>query len=159
MILALEYIWLQSTGSIMMVEVDNEEEAFFEMRRFLEVNKIPSDVTSVNIVEEHEYIGRIIPRHKEVRMSQRGYIPPVCRKYPDPCFGIYYGSDKPRYESLGTLDEYGLTVKMDAFTNKPVIGDDGYPVLVNDYYKEGNKWYAPLYAYLRDLAERKAGVE
>lgn len=158
MIVALEYIWLQSTGGIMMAEVKTEEEAFAEMRRFLEVNQIPSDVTSVNMVEEREYAGRTIPCHKEVRMCQYGYIPPMIREFPDPCFGIYYGADKPQYDRLKSIEEYGLTVKKDYY-GKIKLDEHGYPVLVNDYYDKGNKWYMPMAAYLKDLEKRKAGEE
>ncbi len=159
MIVSLEYVWRQSTGSIIMAEVDTEEEAFAEMRRFLHINNIPSDTTSVEIVEEQEYIGEIIPRHKEVCMRQSGYTPPKCREFPDPCFGIYYGTDKPRRGSLKKdFNEYGLTMKKDYY-GKTVTDDNGHPVLVSDYYENGNKWYTLLLAYILDFEKRKAGKE
>lgn len=158
MIVALEYMWYQHTGSIMMREVNTEEEAFAEMRHFLRVNNIPSNMTGVYIVEEHEYVGRIVAKHKEVRMCQRGCQSPNGKGFPDPCFGIYYGTDKPRYVKLKSLEEYGLTVKKDYFGNVVMDGNN-YPMLVNDYYNDGNKWYTPLLMYLQDLEERKAGGE
>ena len=51
MIVALEHIWRQSTGSITMAEVETEEDAFAEMRRFLAVNNIPSDLSLIHISE------------------------------------------------------------------------------------------------------------
>jgi hypothetical protein len=156
LIVSLEHIWLQSTGGYVMREVSTEEEAFAEMRRFLEVNHIPSDVTTVVMVEEQVRPWATIPRHKEVTMRQRGFIPPIIRSYPNPCFGIYYGTDRPKYSTLGTLEEVGLEVKKDGLGNI-MRDDDGHPVLVSNWYEKGNKWYMPLKIYLDDLAKRKAG--
>lgn len=158
MIVVLEHIWLQSTGGHMMREVETEEEAFAEMRRFLEVNNIPSDVTIVAMIEECERFGEIVPRHKEVSMRQHGFIPPMVKKYANPCFGIYYGEGRPPHEILGRPEDYGLTIKEDSSGNV-VRDENGYPMLVSDWYKDGNKWYMPLLVYLRDLNLRKRGVK
>jgi hypothetical protein len=141
-----------------MKEVSTEEEAFAEMRRFLEVNNIPSDVTVSVMVEERERWLKIVPRHKEIHMCQRGFTPKLVKRYPDPCFSIYYGSDRPEYERLGSLKEHGLKIKRDHLGNV-VKDDEGYPMLVSDWYTMGNKWYIPLWIYLDDLAKREAGEE
>lgn len=155
--MSLEIIWCQSTGSIMIAEVDSEEEAFAEMRRFLKVNKIPSDSTSFSIVAEHEYLGKIIPTYKKVWMFQCGYIVSnSTQKFPNPCFGIYYGNDKPRGGTLKRMEDYDLTIKKDYY-GKTVVDENGLPVLVNDYYPEGNKWYMPIFVYLQNVWESKKG--
>lgn len=153
MIVTLEHMWYQVTGGIMMKEVDTEEEAFAEMRRFLQINNVESDVTAVRIVEEYERFGRIVPKHKEVRMCLCGR-PSFDGKYADPCFGIYYGTDKPKYMRLKTIEEYGLTIKKDYYGN-PVIDQNGYQMLIGDYYEKGNKWYMPLSTYLSHISEQK----
>lgn len=158
MIVSLEYIWCQSTGGFFMKEVQTEEEAFAEMRKFLELNNIPSDVTSVTMIEEGERFGRILPRHKEVRMCQYRHISPYAREYPNPCFGIYYGTDRPEYEKLGSLEECGLKIKRDGLGNV-VKDENGHPVLISDWYSNGNRWYMPLKIYLDDLAKRKEDDE
>lgn len=139
-----------------MKRVATEEEAFAEMRRFLEVNNIPSDVTAVAIVEERERWLKIVPRHKEVYMLQCGYTPKSIQKYPDPCFSIFYDSDRPEYETLCSIEELGLEVKKDYLGNT-VFDENGHPVLISDWYHMGQKWYMPLKAYLEDLAAREAG--
>lgn len=158
MIVSLEHIWCQSTGGFVMKEVSTEEEAFAEMRKFLDLNNIPSDVTVVTMVEEGERFGRPLPRHKEVRMCQCGYIPPRIRDYPDPCFGIYYGTDRPKYEKLGSIEECGLTIEKNGLGDV-VKDENGYPVLISNWYTKGNKWYIPLKIYLDDLEKRKEDDE
>lgn len=140
-----------------MREVATEEEAFAEMRRFLEVNNIPSDVTSVSFFEERQIGGKQIPPHKTVLMQQCGFIPPKIKSYPNPCFGIYYSPHKPLIETVGTFEENGFAIKRDCFGEVVYDEESGYPVLVSDLYKEGNTWYTPLMIYLKDLANRKAG--
>lgn len=156
MIVSLEYIWLQSTGGFLMREVNTEEEAFAEMRRFLAVNNIPSDTTGVHWSDEKRCENLGIPMHKRVVMYQSGYTPSHAQGYPDPCFGIYYGTDRPRYEHLGSYEEYGLSVKINTYTGKPVL-KRGEPVLISDYYSDGCEWYTPLARYLEDLKKRTGG--
>ena len=160
MIVALKYISGQPTGGRMMSEVNTEEEAFAEMRRFLEVNNIPSDTTSSVTVEEHEEGGRTIPSHRAVRMYQSGYIPPYRREYPNPVFAIYYGSDRPRYERLGTPEDCGLYIKKDALTGEPIV-ENGHPVIMQKgrFDDTENKWYIPLLTYINDLEGRRGGDE
>lgn len=158
MIVALEHIWRQSTGSITMAEVETEEDAFAEMRRFLAVNNIPSDTTTVCIVDEHEYLGQIIPRHKEIYMCQRGFIPPMIQEYPNPCFGIYFGADEPRGKKLKHYSEYGIEIKKSNLTGDPVTDSEGHPILIHSgWLNDENKWYMPLYLYLEDLKQRNGG--
>ena len=156
MIVTLEHIWLQHTGSIIMREVATEEEAFAEMRRFLLINSIPSNVTGVKTVEEEEYAGRIIPKHKEVYMPQHGCVKLDGKGFPNPCFGIYDNAYKNVLSELKTSEEYGLSVKKN-YRGEVVLDDNGYPMLVNNYYTEGNKWYTPLRIYLQSIHPKKDG--
>lgn len=118
-----------TTIELLLCEVNTKEEAFAEMRRFLDVNGIRSDCTSVGLKEEHIRIGRLIPRHTEVNMWCDSYIDP----YDEGCkitgviFGLWDDKDRPRYE------------KLDDFKGKP------------------EKWFDCAERYLDDLIARKAG--
>ncbi len=157
MILSLEWAGCQygSTQSVgvLLSEVATEEEAFGEMRRFLQVNNIPSDTTYVKIIEEHKDFSRIIPRHKRVKMYSSRYDSGLeAGRVKDVAFGIYYGTGRPRYEQLGTLEYWGLQEKEDWQTGqlqlryeKRSLGDNS------------GEWYNCVKRYFNDLATRKAG--
>lgn len=145
MILALKYVsdtdaymGYEASGKILLCETENEEEAFAEMRRFLEINHISSNITYVKVVESHEYAGRIVPRHKEVYMSLKG-CPPYNRTENKDikfvAFGVYCDSDCSK-EKLGIPEDWRLCEETDLKTNKT---------------------YICVKRYLDDLTERKAG--
>lgn len=151
MIVSLEYIWEQCTYGILMREVETEQEAFAEMRRFLEVNNISSNATETRWRSQSRCKCLGSPRIKEVIMLQSGV-----NSKPSPCFGIYYGTDRPKYDRLGSYKKYGLTMKMNPITGEPFI-ENGEPILVSSAYPNGCKWYIPLVIYLMDLKERIGG--
>ena len=129
---AAQYLrnYVEASVGTLLCEVNNEEEAFAEMRRFLKVNRISSDVTYVKMIEERE----LKPRHKEVSMCLEGcqlYNRSENKDIRGVTFGIYYGADRPRYKTLGTLDAGVLC--------------------------EEDEWYNCIKHYLNDLAVRKAG--
>lgn len=161
MIVALEYVshthvGYASSANILLREVNTEEEAFAEMRRFLEVNRISSNTTYVEMIESHEYAGRTIPRHKRVGMYLNG-CPPYNRSenkdVQNVTFGIYYGADRPRYETLGTLDDWGLCEEKDWKTGKIKLVRKGHKITEIT----SGEWYNCVKRYLDDLAVRKAG--
>ena len=161
MIVALEYVThtyvnYASSANILLCEVNSEEEAFAEMRRFLEINRISSNTTNVKMVESHEHVGRIVPRHKEVYMSLNGR-PPYDRsknKYIESVtFGIYYGSDRPRYEKLGAIEDWGLCEEKDWKTGEIKLVRKGHRIAEIT----SGEWYNCVKRYIDDLAVRKAG--
>ena len=161
MIVALEYVshtyvGYASSANILLRKVNSEEEAFAEMRRFLEINRISSNTTYVEMVESHEYAGRIVPRHKEVCMSLNG-CPPYNRSenkdIKSVAFGIYYGSDRPRYEKLGTIEDWGLCEEKDWKTGEIKLVRKGHRITEIT----SGEWYNCVKRYIDDLAVRKAG--
>lgn len=105
---------------ILLCEVPDEDTAFAEMRRFLYVNDIRSNITRVKVVEEHEsYPGKIVPAHKEVLMYARGFENDDKDRYrvTDVGFKLYYNS-RPEREQLGTLEDWGLHREFDHKTGK-----------------------------------------
>lgn len=164
MIVALEYVshtyaGYATSANVLLREVECEEEAFAEMRRFLEVNHISSNTTYVEIVESHEYAGRIIPRHKEVYMSLEGW-PPYNRSenkdIKSVAFGIYYGSDRPKYEQLGAPEDWGLCEEKDWQTGRMRLVKDKKHRL-SSVVTDSGEWYNCAKRYFDDLAVRKAG--
>lgn len=129
MILAYE----TALGGIKMCEVEDEAQAFAEMRRFNEVNHVESDETDVYWVEEKEHaITKIkIPRHKKVDMMHG--------------FGIYHDAPPP-YLQLG--DESTWEVRRDVTSS-----DYRY----NPALRKSVCWYDELVAYFKDLETRKGG--
>lgn len=122
-------------GGILLREVNTEEEAYAEMRRFTEVNHISSDVTEIYWVEEKENLHHIrVPRHKKVVMTAG--------------FGIYY-DEPPPYTKLGSRSKWGITSEwFDEF-------NPSYHF--NPTLKRHVCWYDEVAAYLKDLSKRKAG--
>lgn len=163
MIVSLEYVIHTYAGygtsaNLLLREVENEEEAFAEMRRFLEINRISSNTTYVKMVESHEYAGRIVPKHKEVYMSLEG-CPPYNRSenkdIESVAFGIYYGSDRPRHEQLGTIEDWGLCWKKEWPSGEmKLVKDEKH---WSGTYMDSGEWYNCVKRYLDDLAIRKAG--
>ena len=120
-----------TTIELLLCEVSTKEEAFAEMRRFLEVNDIRSDCTSVGVKEEHIRIGRLIPTHTEINMWYDDYIDPHDKGYSitGVIFGLWDDKDRPRYERL------------------------------DDFKDQTEEWFGCAQRYLDDLAARKAGDE
>ena len=118
------------TIELLLCEVSTKENAFAEMRRFLEVNDIHSDCTSVSVKEEHIRIGRLIPTHTEVNMWYDGYIDPHDKGYKitGVIFGLWDDKDRPRYERIDDFDK-------------------------------SEEWLTCVKRYLDDLTARKAGDE
>lgn len=152
LILALEHIGCGDSAysvGVFLKEVADEEEAFYEMRRFLQINDIPSDVTFVKTVKEHEYVGRIIPKHKEVGMDKFGYVEYDTHLVKNPTFGIYYSqtTDYPK-KSLGSLERWTLVEKKDLCDGKMRL-----------YYEKGfnksGEWYNCVRRYLDDVKMRE----
>lgn len=157
MIVALEHTTCGSnaySANILLCEVENEEEAFGEMRRFLQVNNIYSDLTYVKMVEEHEYLGRIIPKHKEVGMYQ-GCSEYDAYKVKAATFGIYYNRH-PEFKQLGIPEDWGLCEERDRQTGEiHLVKDEKHRFR---YFSiESGEWYNCVKRYFNDLATRKAG--
>lgn len=126
-------------GGILLKEVETEEEAFAEMRRYIKVNNIPSNCTEVQWVDVDENRG-IFTRYKKVSMVNTiGH---------GVSFGIYY-EGQPAHLELGSEEKWEIQ------------RDDWPSRNPSYYYKESeNKfvcWYDEVARYLQDLAERKAG--
>lgn len=127
-------------GGLLMREVNTEEEAFAEMRRFLKVNDLSSNFTTVSWAEANEDRG-ILARHKYVCMTN------VLAE--GASFGIYYEGHPTHFE-LGSEEKWGIKREK---------------ILLNRnlayYYKSSASayvcWYDEVTRYFQDLAERKAG--
>lgn len=128
-------------GGLLLREVATEEEAFAEMRRFLEVNNIPSDYTTVKpklVYKDNEFLTS----YKYVGMGSTldGYTV---------AFGIYFEGQPDNLE-LGSEERWH-------------IEREDYPSRMNFSYRykpSENRfvcWYDEVAEYFRDLAERKAG--
>ena len=128
-------------GGLLLREVETEEEAFAEIRRFLEVNKILSVYTEVRWVDPSEsYWSKT--RHKRITMGTRS----------DGCksFGIYY-TGYPDHLELGSEESCG-------------IKREYLPINNHSYYYKSSEnkyvcWYDEVVEYFKDLAKRKAGEE
>lgn len=126
-------------GGLLLREVETEEEAFAEMRRYLEVNEIPSTYTEVEW-KEIDANYEILARHKRVSMC--------CRPSGGVTFGIYYDG-QPKHLELGSEEKWCIKREQYPFKN------------FSYYYKaSANKyvcWYDEVSAYFKDLEARKAG--
>lgn len=69
-------------GGVKLREVNTEQEAFAEMRRYLEINQIASNYTEIVWREEKEHFWGTHQAHKEVSMKNSGGYGAT--------FGIYY---------------------------------------------------------------------
>lgn len=128
-------------GGLLLREVETEEEAFAEMRRYLEVNRIPSVYTEVKWEEVNENYG-ILTRYKHVAMGGK-----TLGDGAD--FGIYY-EGQPTHLELGSEEKWGID--RDKFTLRYEVSHHFKP--------SENKfvcWYDEVSRYFQDLAERKAG--
>lgn len=129
-------------GGILLREVETEFEAFAEMRRFIEINHIGSDVTEVRWVEEKENLHHlIIPKHKKVAMGTKAVF------LKGAGFGIYY-DEEPTYLELGDEAKWGIDRGLFSLSYH-----------FNDTINESVCWYDEVKAYLEDLDKRKAGGE
>lgn len=130
----------EKRGGIFLCEVANEDEAFFEMRRFLEINKINSDYTEVTWKDVNPNYD-ICARHKRVNMC--------CSHGGGASFGIYYEGG-PKYAELGNEDNWGI--KREGL----IAYNDSY------HYKHSTHefvcWYDEVALFLADKAMRKAGA-
>ena len=128
-------------GGLLLREVETEEEAFAEMRRYLEVNNILSNYTEVYWKEVNENYG-ILARHKHIAMGSKPGGGGAD-------FGIYY-EGRPTHLELGSEEKWG-------------IKREQYPSQKNfSYYFKASEnkyvcWYDEVTRYFQDLAERKAG--
>lgn len=124
-------------GGLMLREVETEEDAFAEMRRYLEVNKIPSTYTEITWQEVDEQ-HRITARHKRVTMG--------CDSDESVTFGIYY-EGQPGCLELGSEERWGIDRDKLPLNN------------IHYYYKSSQHkhvcWYDEVVAYFRDLAQRE----
>lgn len=159
MILALENVSCGGgayTTDILLCNVKNEEEAFGEMRRFLQINNIDSDVTYVKMVDEkRDCLGHVIPRHKEVGMY-KGHEEYTAYNVRGVTFGIYAQPNNPRLRELGTLENCGLCKEQDWKTGEVhIVYDEKHRL--STYGIESGEWYNCVQQYLADLARRKAG--
>lgn len=140
--------------NILLCEVQNEEEAFGEMRRFLQINNIDSDVTYVETVEEkQDCLGRIIPKHKEVEMY-KGNSEYTAYDVTAAAFSIY-SQIPPNLHELGTLEDWGLCEKRDWETREIHIEKHR----ISTVGIESGEWYRCVQKYFADLACRKVGDE
>lgn len=136
MILAYEYFLI---GGIFLCEVETEEEAFFEMRRFLEINHIISDETTIKTSKKNNGICDEIT-YKSVTMTySRG---------DEAAFGIYYKGNPSHMElgdesywNIGGVDYLGSSVSHRFSMSK--MGSVC--------------WCDEVAAYLADLKTRKVG--
>ena len=127
-------------GGLLLREVETEQEAFAEMRRFLEVNNIPSNYTEVQWKEVDENYG-ILVRHKHIAMG--------CKPGGGGAdFGIYY-EGQPKHLELGSEEKW--CIKREQYPHKNF----------SYYYKPSENryvcWYDEVAEYFRDLAVRRAG--
>ena len=136
MILAYEYFLM---GGIFLCEVETEEEAFFEMRRFLEVNRILSDRTTVRTAKDKSgESNEIIYKNVEMTFGCGNKV----------TFGIHY-TGRPSRMELGDEASWNLDRSNLA----------SYETL-RRYDAAGDRivcWYDEVAAYLADLKTRKAG--
>lgn len=172
MILAIERVAYSPDLYLQLCEVSSEEEAFAEMRRFLYVNHIFSNITSVELVEGEERWCKFVPRHKEVMMIADEEYENDDEDDDDDDYGdkrhgaifhIYYGSDRPRREKLGSLDEWALQEEIDSKTGKTHLVLDvekwrGAKTETKKAKTISGEWYNYIKRYLRDLEWRRAGV-
>ena len=127
-------------GGVLLCEVETEEEAFFEMRRFLKVNRIISDKTTVKTFYKTDGNDPELMR-KEITMTHGCSDVAV--------FGIYY-KGSPNYGELGDESDWGI--------DRTVLlkGQN-----INYRYCSSKNcfvcWYDEVAAYLADLKTRKAG--
>lgn len=157
MILALERVTESPDLYLLLCEVSSEEEAFAEMRRFLYVNHIFSNLTSVEMVEEGERRFKLVPKHKEVWMVvDKDHKNEFGDKGEGAIFHIYYDSDRPRREVLGSLEEWGLREEFDSKTGNTHLFYD-VKCVGGEIITYSGKWYKYIKRYLEDLAMRKAG--
>ena len=130
-------------GGILLREVNTEEEAFAEMRRYLKVNRISSTYTEVYWQKVNENIG-VLTGHKRVAMARK--------PSGGATFGIYY-EGRPTHLELGSEEKWGIKRP-----TPPFVGFNP------DYYFRGDInenvcWYDEVAAYFDDLEKRKAGGE
>lgn len=137
----VSYEGARTRGGLLLREVETEQEAFAEMRRFLEINNIPSNYTEVQWKEVNENYG-ILARHKHIAMG--------CEPGGGGAdFGIYY-EGQPAHLELGSEEKWG-------------IKREQYPSQKNfSYYFKASEnkyvcWYDEVAKYFQDLAVRKAG--
>lgn len=131
---------------LLLRQVETKEEAFAEMRRFLEVNNIPSDYTSI---WTHKYT--------EVTMGYDGYIDPSDEtiKVIGVTFGLRDDKDRPRHETLGTPEDWGLEEERDWRTGEiRLVEKRSYSMLTDTA-----EWYNCAKRYFDDLRVRKGGDE
>ncbi len=127
-------------GGLLLREVETEQEAFAEMRRYLEVNNIPSNYTEVYWKEADERFG--IVRHKRIVMG-------VTHDFYMPKFGIYY-EGQPKYLEFKP-EEKRCTEK-----EKHPCGN---AICYHSPSFKHQCWYDEVAEYFRDLAKRKEGGE
>lgn len=160
--LSIEGISNYSTGSVLLREVDDMDEVFFEMRRFLKVNHNYSNTTVIQKVDAEDRAGwpnGRCPAHTKVWMGSTLYHYPPAPRSGLFCFGIYYGTDSPRHTLQGTEELYQFEPLLNE-KGEPVR-DEGYdyPLYSSKTYPKGEPifWYWPIKIYHQDLKERMGG--
>jgi hypothetical protein len=121
-------------GGILLKEVDSEEEAFAEMRRYIQINHIRSDYTTVQWKDDKPSTTYgVLPRHKEVFFGEMAL------------FGIYYSPYKPIHSGLDTREHWG-------------VDDEGInrsrSLRYNEEIHQRVCWYDELENYFNDLKLR-----
>lgn len=125
-------------GGIKLREVETEQDAFAEMRRYLEINQIASNYTEVVWREAKEHHWGTHHAHKEVAMCNSGGYGAT--------FGIYYDGS-PRYSGIEPAENWEVHRDSPFTLYNP---DFSY----NPTKKKNVCWYDDLETYFEDLRKR-----
>lgn len=125
-------------GGVKLREVNTEQEAFAEMRRYLEINQIASNYTEIVWREEKEHFWGTHQAHKEVSMKNSGGYGAT--------FGIYY-EGTPRHLEIEPAEKW------------EVHRDSPFTLYNPDFHYNPTKkvnvcWYDDLANYFEDLWNR-----
>lgn len=144
---------------LLLCEVPDEETAFAEMRRFLYINGIDSNITFVKKEEAYDDIHGFIPSHKCVKMYAKGLgedKPENKYRVTGVVFNIYYGSDRPRHERLGLPRDWKLHEEFDQETGETYLFYDAYKGFSGQLITNASgEWYSCAKRYLADLTIRR----
>lgn len=130
-------------GGIKLREVETEQDAFAEMRRYLEINQIASNYTEIVWREAKEHHWGIHQAHKEVSMCNSGGYGAT--------FGIYFEGE-PRYQKMESAEEWDVHRDSPFTLYNP---DFSY----NPTKKKNVCWYDDLENYFEDLKKRTEASE
>ena len=130
-------------GGVKLREIQTEQEAFAEMRRYLEVNQIASNYTEIAFREEKEHFWGVHQAHKEVAMCNSGGYGAT--------FGIYY-TGVPRHLEMEDAKKWDVDRESPFTLYNP---DFHY----NPTKKANVCWYDDLVHYFEDLSKRMEASE